>query len=242
MTRCLVIRGFPLLLLAILLFPQEAAAKGIILITHGDSVSHLGEVAPQFKELVRKETGTDPEVGIVYSSFGVFSLDLWTWGGEYCLYKDKQVWKLPPEAAALLMNVSPSELGKPFTYRFPPGLMILIGIAVVAILVKVFKKRPQDRVKELFEDARYQKALQIISEHCQREEAARNAKAAEPGGQEGAEKEPDGNAAFEAAIQSLMSEGIPREEAEQNLALLLHVCQQAAAEDNEQGGAAAPAS
>jgi len=65
--------------LALWLQPAAAHAKGIILITHGDTINHLGDVASEYRGAGLPAT----TVGYKYSSFGVFWLDLWTWGGTY---------------------------------------------------------------------------------------------------------------------------------------------------------------
>src|SRR5436305_621679 len=116
--------------------PSSAHAKGIILITHGDSVSHLGDVAAEYRAADLPATA----VGYKYSYFGVFWLDLWTWGGTYCLYKDKSYWELTPAQAAQLLKKSEADLGKPFLYHVPLGLVALIGVVVYLIVLSVIHK------------------------------------------------------------------------------------------------------
>jgi hypothetical protein len=228
MVRQLAARGFLLVAALVLWIPSEAAGKGFILITHGDTISHLGEVPVAVRAHLPPKVRGAYMVGFKYSSFGVFWVDIWTWGGEYCLYEDKTYWPMPRAVAAQLLNKSERDLDKPWNYTVPPGLIILIGIVVVVILVKVFRKRPEDKVKALFEDPRYQKALEIIVEQSKKDEAAQlayeNDRAA---GAENATPPPESDGGFEAAVQHLEKEGVPGTEAQQNLALLLQVLAQA---------------
>jgi hypothetical protein len=59
-----------------LLSPSAASAKGIVLITWGETISHVGDASPQARQML----GTR-QVGYKYGYFGVFWLDLWTHGG-----------------------------------------------------------------------------------------------------------------------------------------------------------------
>jgi len=64
------------------LAPSEAGAK-IMLITHGDTIAHLGDllkVPPGAKGL---PVGQTLGVGYKWSYGGLFWIDFWTWVGEY---------------------------------------------------------------------------------------------------------------------------------------------------------------
>src|SRR5947209_20527947 len=99
-----VFRGAPLLLALVLLPARPAAAApelearhsgplvGFVLVTQGDTISHLGDCPPQ--EIPGKPWERPrrcSRVGYKYCYWGAFWLDLWTWGGEYCLY-DGKMW------------------------------------------------------------------------------------------------------------------------------------------------------
>jgi hypothetical protein len=113
------------------LSPGRASAKGIILITHGDTINHVADIKnPLLLEVMHKDGWTHPAIGYKYSYFGIFWLDLWTWGGEYCIYEDKKYMPLTPELAEAA-GVSEKELKKPFLYRFPLGLVILLTLGMV---------------------------------------------------------------------------------------------------------------
>ena len=140
----LLTRGLPLLVLAIpFILPSEAHARkrGFFLITTGETVKHMGDVQAEAKPLVQMATnGQDPQVGYLHDRFGILFLDLWTWGGQYCLYKDNEVWALDKEQAAGLMGKSPDDIGTPFWYRVPP-LLLIVGVGAVAFVgVKVAER------------------------------------------------------------------------------------------------------
>jgi hypothetical protein len=173
--------------------------------------------------------GSNPAVGYYYSYFGIFWLDLWTWGGKHCLYEGKNVWKdVPTDVIAGMLNTSEDKLFKPWNYTFPPGLLVLGGIVGIAILVGLLRKSPEAKAKELLEDPRYLKALEAMNAEIKREEAAAAATAQSQSDQEAqvagmvleeAPKESD--KPYAAALNHLINEGIPAPEAEKNLNLIL---------------------
>ena len=106
---------------------EEVQAKGIMIITHGEAVLHYADLADDVRQTLKTDTGHDLKVGYLYSNFGIFWLDLWTWGGEYCLYEGDDVLRLTPEQVAEVMKTTPDKLGKPLLFTFPLGLLILLG-------------------------------------------------------------------------------------------------------------------
>lgn len=217
MRRRLVLHALALLLAWALLRPSEATAKGIVLITYGDTMTKVGELPPTERQAMR-QAGRDVAVGFRYDYFGLFWLDLWTWGGEFCLYDDKNYDPIPPAEVARLLKINESELSKPFLYKVPLGLVIVLVVVALVVAVKLLKPTPPDRLTPLLQDARYQKALEIMAAEGKKQEAVAvaNPAAPPPGYQQ-----PADDPAFRAALDHLVSEGIPREEAEQNLQLIL---------------------
>jgi hypothetical protein len=212
------------------LSPAQAHAKGIILITHGDTVSHLGEVAPQYRGPDLPSTS----VGFKYSYFGIFWLDLWTWDGTYCLYKDNTYWELTSADAALMLNKSEADLSKPFLYHVPLGLVALVGLVLFAVVARLVRKTPEQKAAALLKEERYQKALEIFWAHANTPAEAPPAPAPvataadaaaappTPTAEEQEERERARLAAgFEAAVEYLASQGVERELAGQNLAALI---------------------
>ncbi|MCA9709670.1 MAG: hypothetical protein KDK70_27780, partial [Myxococcales bacterium] len=126
MTRLL--RLLPLLAFVLVCLPQSEAhaRRGIMLITSGDSITHVAELEAEAAKIVEEEVGSGVAVGYKYEQFGVFFLELWTWDGQYVLYRGDDYWDLPESEVAKLAGVSSvDELSKPLLYTFPLGLIIL---------------------------------------------------------------------------------------------------------------------
>src|SRR4051812_38547588 len=199
---------------AALLLTAGRSEAGLIVITSGTTIKHIGEITEEKRQEMRKgprQVGqlgpraalmTDPQVGFRYQSFDVFWIPLWTWNGSYCLYQGRTEAPIPPEKAADYLGRSVDELHKPFAYRYPPGLLILGGILLISIPAGLLKRRGEVKTHALLADPRYQQALQMYRQGAQSE------------------------AAFEDAVLSLEREGISRNEAVRNLrALLAHLAQ-----------------
>jgi hypothetical protein len=222
--------AFLLVAAGILCGAPEASAK-IILITHGDTISHVGEISPNLQAQVQqnlKKSGL--KVGFHYSYFGVFWLDLWTWGGEYCVYDGQGYAPISPDQAAFFLGKSESDLSKPFNYKFPIGLDILAGLAVIGIIAGIMNKRSQRKTQALFDDPRYRKAMDIFTEHADKEAAAPPPEGTAPG-----------RAGFEAAVRYLETEGIPPQEAEKNLLRIMQTLHAAGAASGASGPPPGPA-
>ena len=148
---------------AILRRVPAAEAKGLLLITYGDSIKHMADVPAEAKEAITKDLGPGVAVGYKYSYAGLFWLDIWTWGGEYCLFKDKTFWSLKPEQAAQLMGVKETELKKPLLYSFPPLLMLVLlaGLLIVAAVAK--SMMDDKKAEELLRDPRYAPLRDILT-------------------------------------------------------------------------------
>jgi len=111
---------------------QEVQAKGLMIVTYGEAVLHYADLAVEVRQALKDETGHDLQVGYLYSNFGLFWLDLWTWGGEYCLYEGDDVLRLTPAELAEIMKTTPDKLGKPLLYTFPLGLTVLFALGLGA--------------------------------------------------------------------------------------------------------------
>lgn len=111
---------------------QEVQAKGLMIVTYGEAVMHYADLAVEVRQALKDETGHDLQVGYLYSNFGLFWLDLWTWGGEYCLYEGDDVLRLSPAELAEILKTTPDKLGKPLLYTFPLGLTVLFALGLGA--------------------------------------------------------------------------------------------------------------
>jgi len=207
------------------------ARRGLMLITTGNTVKHVGDVLPDMKESVREGTGQaeDLKVGYLHDRFGLFWVDIWTWNGQYVLYNSSDdVWELDDEQAASVMGVTGSQLKKPFFYTVPPGLVAICILGSVwgytASRQRKRHKAERAELEEAASDPRFQRALAIIAESSKQA-----AEGVAPGGGEGdAAKLAAGHqAAYDRAVQTLVEQGIPREDADRKLWMLLSASQPA---------------
>lgn len=190
--------------LALVALAPSRASAGLVVITSGPTVKPIGDVVdPQKRKALEAAGFPDAMVGYRYDYFGVFWVPLWTWNGSYCVYAGQlRPRPLKPEEAAELLGKNVNELEKPFSYRYPPGLLVLGGILLISIPAGLMKRRGEVKTHAMMADPRYQHALQLYRQGSQNE------------------------AAFEEAVLSLEREGIPRNEAIRNLrALLAHLSQ-----------------
>lgn len=119
-----------LVLAAVALSPGQASAKrGIVLITTGETITHVGDVSGSSKLPANVN-----KVGYRYNYYGIFWIDFWTSDGTYCVYEGEQSRSITPSEAALLLGKKESDLSRPFLYRYPLGLLIVGGLAVLGIL------------------------------------------------------------------------------------------------------------
>src|SRR6185295_5887475 len=109
--------------IAYLGLPAKAEAARIpIVINSGDTFIAERPLPSALKGVVPDAT----HLGYHCQYFGVFWLSLWTWDGHWCAYNDRVHYPLPDKAAALALGVSGSDPGKPFFYRFPFGLFLIV--------------------------------------------------------------------------------------------------------------------
>ena len=210
------------LLAGFFLSPSEAhARRGIVVITSGDHIAHVANFPSEAESQLRQETGHTVQLGYYYSHFGVFWVDIWTWGGTYCVYEGDNYEPLEYEQAVALMGGS--SISKPFFYSCPPGMVLLLCVGVW-YGVSSYRERKQtqalqEEISRIAEDHRYQSALKLMQDQYTTDEAGNEL----PPEQQIHQQEMQGPAVFEKAVQHLVDQGIPREEAERNLALLLAV-------------------
>ena len=151
-------------------------------------------------------------------------MELWTWDGEWCFFnEDTNTYSpLKKNDAAVLLGESPDDLGKPFRYKFPLLLVIVVVLVILGAIGSRVGKSNEDKIKKLLADDRYQQAVAIMQDHQEEIE-----KQATESGEQPAEDE----AGFNKAIDYLTSQGIERAEAEQNLLLVLAMLAAASEQD-----------
>jgi hypothetical protein len=206
--------------LALVFFLLPARASAFVA-TSGDTIKPHGTIQKQFE-------GTVPSrlVGFKYSYWGILWVDFWTYEGTWCLYKDKMYWPLTPAQAAELLGVSESALQPPFWYQFPPGLPIAGVIIVIALIVKLVERKKPKPVQTLLEDPVYQSALMVFHERMATTEPVTSPEpAVTPPISDEASQQAKMASAYQAAIAHLTSNGVPLDQAEANLPLLLSATQ-----------------
>ncbi len=241
---------------AFLALPSVTEA-GVVLITNGEVVRKVADVPPEHAPFIQAQTGQPGvAVGQKYNQFGVFWLELWTWDGEPVLFKDDTFWEVPPALLADMLSVEESEIPQSWRYRYPPGLLVVGGVLLLVVLATVFGKSDEQAAREKFEelmqDDRYRRALDLLQERHDEAEASRETESdsvlddlspestdsalqrAAAGAEDPDQVEDDGG--FSEAVDNLVEQGIDREEAQQNLAFLVHVLI-AASEAKEAAGA-----
>ena len=211
----------------------EARKRGIpFLFTTGETTSDYNNVTAADVEYL--SPSIDPssvdsslKVSYKYSRFGLFFINVWTWGGEVCYmdhanntYYDIEI----SQEEAL------KKYGKPLFYKFPPLLLILIvggGIWLFVTIgasktasraparshmpspglkpgaspggsnappkpIKVKKEITAEELQAMYDDPRYQHALQLLED----------------------------TDSFIKPVEYLVANGVPESEAGQNLAEL----------------------
>ena len=96
------------LVVYVLFSPSEASAK-FFLITTGETISDVGS---------GKDGNKSVKIGYKYDYAGLFWIDFWTWGGEYCVYEGTNFRQAPqPQRGEPLIARLHHETGK------CPGMM-----------------------------------------------------------------------------------------------------------------------
>jgi hypothetical protein len=209
----------------ILLSPSESSAKGIILITCGETVKYFGTVSQQFKI----QLWDTSSVGYRYNYVGVFWLDFWTYDGTYCVYGRESYTPITQQKAAELLGKNESELPIPFLYHVPLGWLIFGPLIVIGIIISITKKKENagatgDTGMSLpFEDVRYQQALALVHEKNAARPSPTVPAATDKKEGENASAEEKIDEHFVAAMEGidhLAAAGVPRDEARRNLLMM----------------------
>lgn len=132
-----------LFLLAALLFAGagNAYAKRVPkLITFGDDFYEMGDVKANAEDI----GVSGVKVGYHCQALGLFWVNIFTWSGEYCLYKGsgletKQYEPISQEQAAEYLGVA--KVGKPWNYSFPPGMLAIIGLVGLKVVPRLLAKK-----------------------------------------------------------------------------------------------------
>lgn len=125
--------------LTLLLTSGLAHAQLVVVRSSGERIEPLGVVPVAQRDAVRALTSMGAvQVGYVFDFDAVYTLDLWTSNGRYCLFMDRQYWTVSREQAALFLG---REVEPPFAYRFPTGLLVLLSVGLVALFLATHGER-----------------------------------------------------------------------------------------------------
>jgi hypothetical protein len=92
----------------------EARRRGIVIVTWGETIEHVRDLPADVAYELESETGETLSVGYAYESFGMFWLDIWTWGGRYVLKTGDGYYELSADELAAMAGVdSVGDMGKP---------------------------------------------------------------------------------------------------------------------------------
>ncbi len=182
-------------LLLLALGPARATACVTIA---GETIVHVGDGGHEAWMI-----GQSQDVGYKYEYVAVLCMDLWSWGGTYCVYQrfDNKYWPITTAEAARLLKKPEAEMQPPWRYRYPLGLFVFGPIFLLAAVGWVLSERTRQAAEDatkLTEDPRYREAGAI---------ALAGDVAAE--------------AAFENGVQHLVGTGMDRASAERHLKVLV---------------------
>ncbi len=109
--------------------PAEAA---YIPITHGDDIVHIRDLPPA--TVVELGNGMT-SLGYHYDFVGVGFIDVWRSSGQFCVYHGDQYITLTSDELDALGGAS-----VPWRYYFPPGLVIVLGLAELLVVTRMKRK------------------------------------------------------------------------------------------------------
>lgn len=151
---------------ALLLSSEAHARRGVMVVNTGEDVMKIADIPePTLAELAAAGVSGRPKIGVMYSRFGVFWLDIVRWNPQYVVFVDDGINGFEYETAspaqlAELAGVPEAEITKPIRYYLPPG-GVLLGLAVfIAGPLYLFSSFASRRRRAtLMNDPRYQTAV-----------------------------------------------------------------------------------
>ena len=178
------------------------ASRGLVVVNTGDDIMQVAEI-PADKQ---PDPANPVKVGVKYSRFGVFWLDIARWNPELCYYTQETSvlgdFSYQPESAETIAaetGLSLAQLGYPVSYYVPPGgagLALVVALGLPAWMVS--SSRRKSKIAALSADPRYQQARAIFAQDAALPQQQR----------------------LELAVAYLISQGITRAQALENMALL----------------------
>ncbi len=137
----------------------------------GEKIKPIQDLPPNAREQAKQALGKEVAVGYHYKHFCLFGepADVWTWGGQYVLFRGNNYWPTSPAQLEPLLGAAQArELRPPWQYRFPPGLIGFTCLgAALAVFIYVGHRRSAQKI---LEDGRMREALQSYAMLFQQEE------------------------------------------------------------------------
>lgn len=192
---------------------EAHARRGIpLFIQTGADAAEIDDVPEENRHLLPHP---EAKAGYVYEHFAIFWITVWTWGGDYAVYRkmgDIEVWPATREQMAMLLGKSVEDVHPPFAYRWPFLIRIvgILGIGFVALVGfgAIVSAGENKKFAKLKEDPVYRKAMKILEK-----------KVGEPAGT-GHLSERRIRKCAASAGKYLLSEGIDKPEAKKNMTFI----------------------
>lgn len=181
------------------------AARGITIINTGEDVMAIADVPAAVQAELGLPPGSGPlQVGIKYSRFGVFWLDIVRWDSELCLFSEQGdgfTYEVgTPAQLAEIAGIPEAEVTTPIRYYFPPGGVILGLVALIGGPLLLWSgAADRKRRAALLADPRYAAVVQAF----------------------GAKPEESHDARLQQGVASLTQQGVPAQQAHDDLRFLL---------------------
>ena len=106
------------------------AGRGAVLITSGDEILFIRDLSVDAGRIVGYG-----KLGYHYDYVGVFWIDLWRSGGEFCVYSGDTYVPLEDDELESLGGAS-----VPWKYHLPPGLIILAAMAIFGAMTRARRR------------------------------------------------------------------------------------------------------
>jgi hypothetical protein len=187
----------------------------------GETITHLADLpqnAPLRKQLNVAANFQPSKLGYKHWRLRIFWCPIWTADGEFVAYTTERAPYLPlstnPEETARVAGMNVDDVSVPLMYRFPLGWWIIGGLVIFGSIASALDKStpptplgPQPipistEDVQLLTDEKYQKAIEAVYAE----------------GRMGEQVTMDD---IQRGVETLIARGVPREEAELNLALVL---------------------
>lgn len=113
-----------------------------LIMGYGESLDSVAAFDDSTREEVMQAYGLNgPEVCFKYEALSFFFLNVWTFenGHVLCDQSHTEYVELAPEELEALVGMSTEELPKPFLYRFPLGLLAILG-AIAAFGFRTWRR------------------------------------------------------------------------------------------------------